>query len=77
MFRSTAAQRLCSRGDNRLHGTSGYGTVHFANSCTAAVQPALQLAIAKLHSFEADPADFISAWRSAIPAARSPGGARR
>lgn len=37
---------------------SGYGTVRFANSCAAAVQPALQLAIAKLHSFEATPSDF-------------------
>ena len=43
--------------------TSGYGTVRFANSCSAAVQPALQLAIAKLHSFEADPSEFATVAR--------------
>ena len=58
----------------------GYGTVHFANTCSAAVQPALQLAIAKLHSFEAEPSDFVSigrreptcaiAWWGAAMAAR-------
>ena len=37
---------------------SGYGSVNFANTCAAAVQPALQLAIAKLHSFEATTSDF-------------------
>ena len=35
-----------------------YGTVHFANSCSAAAQASLNLAIAKLHSFEAEPSDF-------------------
>lgn len=35
-----------------------YGTVHFANSCAAASQPALEFAVAKLDSFEADPSDF-------------------
>ena len=42
---------------------SGYGTVSFANSCAAAVQPALQLAIAKLHSFEAEASDFTGVTR--------------
>ena len=37
---------------------SGYGSVSFANTCSAAVQPALQLAVAKLHSFEAEASDF-------------------
>ncbi len=32
---------------------TGYGNVHFANSCSAAAQPALQLEMARLHSFEA------------------------
>lgn len=60
--------------------TSGYGSVSFANSCSPAVQPALQLAIAKLHSFEADASDFTSvakrdpgcaiAWWGAAMAAR-------
>ena len=50
---------LCSVPQGRSTA-SGYGTVHFANSCSAAVQPALQLAIAKLHSFEAEPTDFIA-----------------
>ena len=35
-----------------------YGTVHFANSCAPAAQAPLNLAIAKLDSFEAEPTDF-------------------
>ena len=38
-----------------------YGTVHFANSCAPAAQAPLNLAIAKLHSFEAEPSDFAEA----------------
>lgn len=45
----------------------GFGTVHFANSCTAAVQPALEQEIARLHNFEAGAGGF-----TAI-AARDPG----
>ncbi len=52
-----ATPHLCTTAKG-AGGPTGYGTVHFANSCTAAVQPALQLAIAKLHSFEADPGEF-------------------
>ena len=58
-------RHLCSAQQGRSAasgsgGTSGYGVVHFANSCAPAVQPALQLAVAKLHSFEAEPTDFIA-----------------
>lgn len=57
-----------------------YGTVHFANSCASAAQAPLNLAVAKLHSFEAEPADFAAvvrhdrhcaiAWWGAAMAAR-------
>jgi len=40
-----------------------FGTVHFANSCDASVQPAFERGIALLHSFEFGPA--IDAFRSA------------
>ncbi len=35
-------------------GPDGYGVVHFANSCAAAVRPMLEDQVAKLHSFESD-----------------------
>ena len=57
-----------------------YGTVHFANSCAPAAQDSLNLAIAKLDSFEAEPTDFAAplkhdahcaiAWWGAAMAAR-------
>ena len=57
-----------------------YGTVHFGNSCAPAAQDALNLAVAKLDSFEADPSDFAEvlardkhcalAWWGAAMAAR-------
>ena len=57
-----------------------YGTVHFANSCAPGAQASLNLAIAKLHSFEAEPTDFAEplkrdrqcaiAWWGAAMAAR-------
>lgn len=64
-----------------------YGTVHFANSCAAAVQPALQLEVARLHSFESavsrfeavaarDPGCAIAWWGAAMSARGNPlGGA--
>ncbi len=51
-----AAGHICAASSSRA--AEGYGIVHFANSCAAGVQPALQLEIAKLHSFEADSGDF-------------------
>lgn len=42
----------------RAAAGSSYGMVHFANSCSAASKPALNFAVAKLDSFEADPGDF-------------------
>lgn len=54
-----ATPHICSaRASNSPDLSGGFGTVHFANSCSAAVQPALQTDIAKLHSFEASVADF-------------------
>ena len=57
-----------------------YGTVRFANSCSPAAQASLNMAIAKLHSFEAEPTDFAEplrhdthcaiAWWGAAMAAR-------
>ena len=58
-----ATAPICRAPRGASTATSGYGTVSFANSCTAAVQPALQLAIAKLHSFEAEASDFMSVAR--------------
>ncbi len=64
-----------------------YGTVHFANSCSANAQPALQLEIARLHSFEASASRFeavaahdhscaIAYWGAAMSARGNPlGGA--
>lgn len=54
---ATASTTALAAGRSTSQPT-GFGIVHFANSCAAAVQPALELAIAKLHSFEAEPADF-------------------
>ena len=53
---ASAAAHLCSARSS--HAAQGYGVVRFANSCAPGVQPALQLEIAKLHSFEADSGDF-------------------
>ena len=61
-----ATPRICAASGG-LQGRLSYGVVHFANSCKAAVQPALQLQIAKLHSFEADASGFVAV------AARDPG----
>src|SRR4051812_16936115 len=45
---------FADEGDHQ-HGhemaAGGYGTVHFATSCSAAVQPSFQRAVAMLHSF--------------------------
>ncbi len=62
---------------------ASYGTVRFANSCSAAVQPALQLEVARLHSFEAavsrfeavarrDPGCAIALWGAAMSARGNP-----
>ncbi len=64
-------------------GPNGYGVVHFANSCSAAVQPALAEQIAKLHSFESDtntwasigrrdPSCAIAWWGAAMSARGNP-----
>ncbi len=59
-----AATHLCSAPHAAAStAASGFGSVQFANSCSAAVQPALQLEIAKLHSFEADTDAFIAITR--------------
>ena len=64
-----------------------YGAVHFENSCSAAVQPALELEVARLHSFESaasrfeaiakrDPTCAIAWWGAAMSARGNPlGGA--
>ena len=57
---ATVAAPICRAPRGAGTAASGYGSVSFANTCSAAVQPALQLAIAKLHSFEADVSDFTS-----------------
>ena len=74
-----AAPSICSAPAGRRAGLT-YGTVHFANSCAPAAQASLNLAIAKLHSFEAEPTDFAEplkrdshcaiAWWGAAMAAR-------
>ena len=53
-----ATPRICSA--PKSASVSGYGTVHFANSCAAASQAALQRDVAKLHSFEAEASDFVA-----------------
>ena len=75
-----ATAPICRAPHAASTAASGYGTVSFANTCAAAVQPALQLAIAKLHSFEAEASDFTGvarrdpscaiAWWGAAMAAR-------
>ncbi len=75
-----ATTPICRASRGASTAASGYGTVNFANSCSAAVQPALQLAVAKLHSFEAETSDFTGvakrdpgcaiAWWGAAMAAR-------
>ncbi len=52
-----AAGHICAAPPSSTQ-VSGYGTVRFANSCAAAVQPALQREIARMHSFEGDSASF-------------------
>ena len=74
-----AAPSICSAPASKRTGLT-YGTVHFANSCAPAAQASLNLAIAKLHSFEAEPNDFAEplkrdghcaiAWWGAAMAAR-------
>ena len=74
-----AAPSICSAPASKRAGLT-YGTVHFANSCAPAAQASLNLAIAKLHSFEAEPSDFAEplkrdrqcaiAWWGAAMAAR-------
>ena len=56
--RPRAATPICSAAPHAAGAHAGYGTVHFANSCSAAVQPALQASIAQLHSFEASAKTF-------------------
>ena len=62
---------------------ASYGTVHFTNTCSAAVQPALQLEMARLHSFESavsrfeavakrDPGCAIALWGAAMSARGNP-----
>ena len=76
-----AAGHICSSASS--HASQGYGVVRFANTCSAGVQPALQLEIAKLHSFEADSGDFaaiarrdpgcaIALWGAAMSARGNP-----
>ena len=57
------AAPICRAPHGAVTAGSGYGTVDFANTCSAAVQPELQLAVAKLHSFEAEASDFTSVAR--------------
>lgn len=74
-----AAAPIC-HAPAQARGGLTYGTVHFANSCAPAAQASLDLAIAKLHSFEAGPSDFAEplkhdkscaiAWWGAAMAAR-------
>ena len=59
--------RICAVPRNGTADKLGYGVVKFANSCDAAVQQPINLEIAKLHSFEADPQVFVGI------AARDPG----
>jgi len=48
---------LAARAQEHQHGDAGrFGTVKFANSCAAAVQPAFARGMALLHSFEFGPA---------------------
>lgn len=58
-----ATAPICRAPHGVSTAASGYGAVSFSNTCSAAVQPALQLAIAKLHSFEAEASDFTSVAR--------------
>lgn len=80
--------RPCAAVHDRFDApATGYGEVHFNNSCAAAVQPALQLEIARMHSFEAavsrfeavaarDPACAIALWGAAMTQRGNPlGGA--
>ena len=75
-----AGARICRAPRSTATLALSYGTVHFANSCLASSQSPLNTAIAKLHSFEAEPRDFTSitrhdpkcaiAWWGAAMAAR-------
>ena len=80
-----AAPRHCAAppAKDEVSARAGYGTVHFANSCSAAAQPALQLEVARLHSFEAavsrfeavtkrDPGCAIALWGAAMSARGNP-----
>ncbi len=49
-----ATAHICSAPRATRSGSDGYGVVHFANSCSAAVQPMLEDQVARLHSFESD-----------------------
>lgn len=78
-----AGRHICHAPRATDISTHTYGTVHFANSCSPAAQASLNLAIAKLDSFEADPADFaeplrhdkhcaIASWGAAMAARGNP-----
>ena len=77
------AFRHCMPAQAAASTMAGYGAVQFANSCSTAVQPALQIEIARMHSFEAavsrfeavqrrDPGCAIALWGAAMSARGNP-----
>ena len=84
-FAFAASAPHCATTPARSGGGSAasFGTVHFANSCSAVVQPRFELEVARLHSFESavsrfeavakhDPTCAIAWWGAAMSARGNP-----